>query len=161
MTFRQVNSSKKQFCSGFFGIFTNYTAVACVNIYNTTRRLPEFVSYRTAPCISVWLAGKDFPFIIVNELAGVRANCGRPLGAKFTSVRVNRACPLGAKFTSVRANCACPLGAKFTSGNVNCARPLVAALTSARRRGSRTLRDCLSAYPLSSAPVCKEASRTS
>ncbi len=138
----------------------------CQNLYRT--ELP--------PCISVWLAGKDFPFIIVNELASVRANCGRPLGAKFTSVRVNRACPLGAKFTSVRANCACPLGAKFTSvrancacplgakftsGNVNCARPLVAALTSARRRGSRTLRDCLSAYPLSSAPVCKEASRTS
>ena len=111
MTFRQVNSSKKQFCSGFFGIFTNYTAAACVNIYNTTPVPFGFVLYRNiplycgmargerlrkrccsrwlCPCISLWLAGKDSPFIIVNELASVRANCGRPLGAKFTSVRAN------------------------------------------------------------------------
>ena len=62
MTFRQVNSSKKQFCSGFFGIFTNYTAVACVNIYNTTRRLPEFVSYRTAPLYIGMARGERLPF---------------------------------------------------------------------------------------------------
>ncbi len=62
MTFRQVNSSKKQFCSGFFGIFTNYTAVACVNIYNTTPVPFGFVLYRNIPLYCGMARGERLPF---------------------------------------------------------------------------------------------------
>ncbi len=72
MTFRQVKSSKKHFCIGFFGIFTNYTAKACGNVHNTTvfsfvfclgisrgdLRADNIRPYRWLPCVCLGIGGR-------------------------------------------------------------------------------------------------------
>ena len=72
MTFRQVKSSKKHFYIGFFGIFTNSTAVPCGNVHNTTvfpalhssscrgdlRDAEGGVPYSWLPCVCLGIGGR-------------------------------------------------------------------------------------------------------